>query len=967
MGQVILKLDKIDHKINSRHQSLGLLFCCILSCSLPLIAQDQLTNYARNIIAFNQKHPQEKVYLHMDNRSYFIGDTIWFKAYVMNAVSLRPTHTSGVLYVELLNENGVEMAHHKLRIVDGMCYGEFPLKDSYRTGYYEIRAYTRNMLNFGNEYQLSLNDFYNEIIVNEEVYNISEWTNKPSEEKEETTEFEKELQRKLKEGSIDLFGIEHKEMEDNLPPSFVASHNHSLFSRVFPVYMKPRERGIYKEEMDFYPMHTKLSFPQETEIDIRPNNLTLTFFPEGGTLIEEVPSIVAFEAKDQWGRKCHVEGYITEGKNNKIKNFKTYSRGRGTFSLFPEVGKKYYAHVSYKEKNYRFELPETKKEGYVLRVVPPISDGNAMFSVLTSKTTPHELLGWTLQCRGALTAFDTLSVNTNGNAEVTIPSKRLHPGVNQLTLFNTHGEVLADRLFFVSPTTPVATLSLQGMPDSIKPFQAVTLGMNVQDNSYRGTSRGFFSVSVTDADEYPDTYDTSDIRSNLLLTSDLKGFIEDVDSYFNHTSERAMAADIDLLMLVQGWRRYDWKTMTDTNFIPQYTPEEGLQIDGYVISDLISSEDNYLDANSYPRIPNLKMTVLLKNSMVQLIDTCCVDSLGRFHLKFNRYFNDEAPMTILLEERKKTKKWYHHIVDSKTSLKHCYPVIHRAFSPMILPYTYYQWNTHKQDSIHNYDEQINWAMEGYINDVVIRKRFKRKSEIYYENPDMIIDYYREWNNVIDRGTPLLNYRKIFHVKDYIYLQEKDPIKELQGEKKYVKLVNPYIYLNYSLAGRMCMHLDYEQILMYDSICSYYKEHTHKPYIMPKTIFVYSNLIHRENAGRCKDPSTGHRLNAHFVVEYTDKKESPIKPPYMPKEGRRDTYFEGYSRVASFYSPDYSNCALPDTADYRRTLLWVPNVETDFYGNASVRFYNNKQTKHLHVRAEGITEKGYFIVFDSNKQ
>ena len=123
---------------------------------------DDIKDYARNIIDFNREYPQEKVYLHMDNRSYFIGDTIWFKAYVMNATTLHPTTLSGVLYVELLNENGVEVEHKKLRIVDGMCHGEFFLKEDYRTGYYEIRAYTRNMLNFGNEESLDCNSLYEE-------------------------------------------------------------------------------------------------------------------------------------------------------------------------------------------------------------------------------------------------------------------------------------------------------------------------------------------------------------------------------------------------------------------------------------------------------------------------------------------------------------------------------------------------------------------------------------------------------------------------------------------------------------------------------------------------------------------------------------------------------------------------------------------------------------------------------------
>ena len=164
-----------------------------------------------------------------------------------------------------------------------------------------------------------------------------------------------------------------------------------------------------------------------------------------------------------------------------------------------------------------------------------------------------------------------------------------------------------------------------------------------------------------------------------------------------------------------------------------------------------------------------------------------------------------------------------------------------------------------------------------------------------------------------------------------------------------------------------MYIDYKKVLQYDPVSRRYEGRNYRPYMMPNKIHVYSNLIHRDPIHLTIDSQTGRRDNVRFVIEYFDSKSSPAQPPYMPKEGRRDTYFEGYSRVTRFYSPDYSECVPPDSADYRRTLLWVPDMESDFYGNASVTFYNNKQTKYLHMRAEGFTEHGEFIVYDSDKE
>lgn len=863
-----------------------------------------LQQYVRNIADFSRKHPQEKVYLHMDNRSYYIGDTIWFKAYVMDAATLHPTQTSGVLYVELLNENGVEMEHKKMHLRHGMCHGDFILKEAYRTGYYEIRAYTRNMLNWGNVYGSN------------ESFSLSMLS---AEEREENSH---------------LYNFQ---ANDLIPP-----YNYCVFSRVFPVFMKPYKKGEFKEEMDFYPFHTSLAFPKETHYEFREQNVRLSFFPEGGSLVEGVPSIVAFEATDQWGRKIEIEGYLTQGRKNKMLEFATSGRGRGFFSLCPKKGVKYYAHLEYKGRKYQFLLPEAMPQGYVLTVHPPVGRDNAEFRVSSAQVAKPDTatLGWTLLCRGGLLAFDTLEIVSGSHVDVDIPSSRLRSGVHQLTLFNSRGEVLADRLFFVCPPREQATLGLAELPDTVAPYERIQLDFQANGPSGYFT-QGCFSLAVTDDDERGGpSFDTRDIRSELLLSSDLKGFIEDVDSYFRHTTEQEMVSDIDMLMLVQGWRRYEWQAMS-VSLPPRYTPEKGLLLDGYVISDIVVNK-SYRNPDNYQHIPNLQMDISIISPEVSLTDTCSVDSLGRFRFEIDRYFTGEALMTLVLKERNRSaKKWFQRIIPSDLSLKFSYPVIDRVYSPLPCQYSHYEFNTPEGEYLYQIDMPLDWDVGATLDEVSVKKRFKRKSEIYYENPEMVIDYYKEWNHVIDRGCPLMNYESSFNEDNSILL-------------------------NYHL-GRFRLNDSSAALRKHDSLFIRYVDRYYKPYHMPDTVKVYTNLCTRNRLKVWQlDSQTDHRDLVRCVFSYFKRSESPRRAPYMPKHGTRHTYYEGYSRVREFYSPDYSEYALPDSTDYRRTLYWDPDVWTDHLGRASVTFHNNARTKRLHVRAEGFTRNGDLIVLDSER-
>lgn len=126
-----------------------------LFATLTASAQDagevkRLQQWLVSAHRFDHDFPREKVALHFDNTAYFEGDTIWYKAYVVRASTLAPAALSRVLYVELLNAEGQIVERSILRVDSlGQANGEFALNNRRRTGFYEVRAYTREMTNWG--------------------------------------------------------------------------------------------------------------------------------------------------------------------------------------------------------------------------------------------------------------------------------------------------------------------------------------------------------------------------------------------------------------------------------------------------------------------------------------------------------------------------------------------------------------------------------------------------------------------------------------------------------------------------------------------------------------------------------------------------------------------------------------------------------------------------------------------------
>ncbi len=124
----------------------------LLSSAIGTSAQSTIDETSKRALVVGRYLQQEYAYLQFDNSAYYLGETMWFKAHVTYGINDRVSNMSKVLYVELVAPEGyiVESKKYKLD-ANGHCYGEFDLLPSFLSGYYEVRAYTRYMLNWGDE------------------------------------------------------------------------------------------------------------------------------------------------------------------------------------------------------------------------------------------------------------------------------------------------------------------------------------------------------------------------------------------------------------------------------------------------------------------------------------------------------------------------------------------------------------------------------------------------------------------------------------------------------------------------------------------------------------------------------------------------------------------------------------------------------------------------------------------------
>ncbi|HEY4111204.1 hypothetical protein [Puia sp.] len=397
----------------------------------------------------------------------------------------------------------------------------------------------------------------------------------------------------------------------DLPKNIKAGHLHF---RGYTTWMSNFDTAFYFEK-DIRIYDKKDSV---ITVTIVPRQTKVQFFPEGGDLIAGVEGMVAFKANDQFGLPVSIKGSIQDKNGKEVLTFVSEHDGMGRFPITPDKGDSLTA-VWQDEKGieHRTALPAVRPMGAVLRAIP--GNQKVLFSVARSAEGGPELKHLTIIAHMHQHLVYKAKVNLEDNfmSGGTIPTGQLPSGVLQLTIFNENMMPVAERVVFVNNHEYTFKPEMALLMKSVVRRGKNSLVIDVPD-----TMRSNLSLSVTDATADGLFPNDDNIVSRLLLTGELKGTIHDPYYYFRGTADSLMA-QLDLVMLTHGWRRFKWESLVRGQLPVIKHPEQDylsmrvdvLGVDAFKIAKdeslnvIMSKKDSSTQMYSIPHIAGSKFGI----------------------------------------------------------------------------------------------------------------------------------------------------------------------------------------------------------------------------------------------------------------------------------------------------------------------------------------------------------------------
>ena len=893
-------------------------------------AQDQELVLKR-VFDYVNSYPQEKVYAFTDKGRYVSGETIWYRLFLTDAaMHWEMADWSRYIYVDMVNPNGDVISHDKI-VQDeyGIFHNSVDLADDLPEGYYLLRAYSSYMLGTPDylfEKRLFVSDPQSSVLRVEPVFDSG------------TVRFifyagDRVTSEVTTFTTISCLG-------DRKEYSSVESVILSSYGSLKNLYIE----FVYRNRRYRKYISLSNSIP----------DYDVSFFAEGGNLIDGIDNRIGIKVLKSNGLSCELRGKIYDDLDNELCDIATIHAGMGSFVFTPERGRSYYAVCTDGLSDpRRFDLPAISPRGYSLQAyweedelcVSAIRSSGA--SDITARLFAH--VRGTPVYYGDIEVFSAATMKS-GRDEVVLRLNKIDipSGVIHLLLLDEQMTPLSERLCFSLNEADIPKARLSSDKSSYLRRDLVKILVDVSDiDGYRLDGR--IAVSVTDdKDVEPDS--TVTILSSLLLSSDLRGYIESPEYYLSG-NQKSQAA-LDALLLTQGWRRYDISSvLTGSVKVPEGLMELGQFVSGKVV-----------DKDTGRPLSGVEVSILALSEGVA--DTMVSDSLGRFY--FGGFELSAGSMIV-------------RIYDPKNEHLHAKLMVDSQETPQAkaISYTY---NDYLPGA--NYEDYIIKSDRKFTEENGMRVIEIESVTVTAQRRELRRVFATPFNRVISE-------QKIKEAKGNVYSIITD-IPDVAFDQGFVYILNS----SYNRAGRLTlparivldgiiMHLDFDvekELRGADVVALEVIPNGASMMIDPGSTEEISDIVYEKTGSRPvfsrfgDSRSTSEKYGAgeqmglrgqSGAIIITTRAGSGYVPPGNPDK-YANISLKGYKPYVEFFSPKYEpqRETTDQKADLRTTIYWNPDIVVKD-GKAQLEFYASDSESTYSVTVEGISSEGGLIRFSES--
>jgi hypothetical protein len=855
------------------------------------------------------EHPFEKVYLHFDKPYYAIGDTIWFKAYLTIDMH-QPSQLSKIIYVDVISSKDSIVQSLKLQVTGSSALGNIMLFPSlYRQGNYHIRAYTNWMRNEDPAYffnkTVALGSINNQILTNISLSGLT---------KNSSSKVTAKIQYKDPAGKAYA----------NRKVNWKILNDDETLSKGKGV---TNANGILDVTVTTNKTAVLTSCALVTVIDVTDNksltnSFTLThaldqpdvqFFPEGGDLIAGIRSRVAFKAIKPNGLGLDIKGTVVDNNGTVVAEFASNYLGMGQFAMIPEGDKTYKANLTFPDGSQTtVNLPKAKSESIGIAVyntnpdtvVVKVSANQAYFQ--KNKNRKFYLIGQ----NGQTICYAAQAPLQNNVYSASVAKTKFPSGVIKFTLFNDHGEPLAERIIF-NQRNDLLNIIMKTPQATYSPRQNVKVSVLAQSQGL--PSQANLSVAIIDESKVPfDNNSEMTILTNLLLTSDLKGYVEKPNYYFTNPDDKTKA-NLDILMLTQGYSRFSYKDIiADKIQAAKFLPEQGINITGTI------RNSTGLPINR----GNLTLVATDRN----ITKNTVANTVGEFKFA-NLVLPDSTKISINAKNN----------VNAGNLIILLDNIIYQPPTPNIdAPAAVTNIDSTLNSYLQNSKQQL--ANSHILKEVIIKSSAPEKKPSHQDFPELL--------GLSPIADHVISGAQLSGCTFLAQCLMGGTLGTTYSEN------NLYIMRTFNAGDKRPMQIYYNGLQIdFDYLNSIAA-------IDVESIEVF-NDDGLSGINRLNNTNGVLVINGKKVVKKTMSRDEINKVLYALQTSAVSTLFRGYTQAKVFYSPRYyvAKTATSFGGDLRTIILWNPKVITDKTGAASFDFFSSDGKGSYRAIIEGIDSNG----------